>query len=73
MMPPDRVTPIPSDSRVIPDPGYSLTLGGGRWLHQTGEVTTTEPSRECDITAETLAYWEDAAVRGGNTLNDLIV
>lgn len=72
MMPPEQgPRPVPATSRVVPYPNESLKLGGGRWLSQDGTVTTELPILECDLTAETLEYWEATAVRSGSTLNDL--
>ena len=72
MMPPDRPQPPLPGRRVHPYPNEALALGGGRWLEQTGEVVTTLEGDECELKAVTLAYWEDAAVRGGHILSELI-
>ena len=71
-MPPTGWLPPPTGD-VVPYPGSCLFLGAGRWLLQTGEVSTVQYGRSCSLTAQTLKYWQDAAVRGGNVLEDLIV
>ena len=73
MMPPKVRKPIPPGSRVCAYPNESLKLGGGRWLEQDGEVVTDPYGYSCDLTAETLVFWEEAAVSGGHVLSELIV
>ena len=75
MMPPETgFKPTASPGRVVPYPNQSLRLGADVWLHQTGEVSSTRPISECELTAETLSYWEETALRGqGVPLSDLIV
>jgi len=53
-----------------PYPGSCLTLSGGRWLLETGEVVTELTGRKCDLTSRTRKYWEGAAGRGGHNLSD---
>lgn len=74
MMPPEKgYTPI-TGRRVVPYPNESLKLGPGLWLTQEGNLTSETPISECELTAETLEYWEERAVTGqGKPLSELIV
>jgi hypothetical protein len=75
MMPPEEdeeLTPPTGD--VAPYPHEALDLGAGRWLLNTGEVVTKLKGFDgVDLAANTLSFWEAAAIRGGSTLDDLIV
>ena len=72
MLPPEPgYTPV-FGRRIVPDPNHALKLASGLWLLDTGEVTTVRPPLECDLTNDTLEYWEVTAARGGNVLADLI-
>jgi hypothetical protein len=73
MMPPDpQITPPAGD--VAPYPGSALNIGGGRWLLMTGDIVTNIVGRRCELTSQTVRYWELAALRGqGVPLSELIV
>ena len=73
MLPPQPgYTPV-TGRRIVPENNEALKLGSNLWLMDTGEVSTEMPLLECDLTPETLEYWEAAAVRGGHVLSELIV
>lgn len=74
MMPPVSPLPIPTGD-VAPYPDEALALGGGRWLTIYGKVTThLRGQYECELTSQTLRFWETAALKGeGVPLQDLIV
>ncbi|QBP30486.1 hypothetical protein SEA_CHARM_3 [Mycobacterium phage Charm] len=73
MMPPDEsVEPATGD--VVPYPNDLLILGGNRWLAITGRILPTPFGDEVELTPQTLAFWEAAALRGqGKPLSELIV
>lgn len=74
MVPPEyEVQPPVGD--LVPYPGDVLTLGGGRWLNMRGEIVPNlRHGHECQLTSQTLRYWEAAALRGqGVPLSELIV
>ena len=74
MMPPEHeMTPPAGD--LVAYPGEALALGGGRWLDTSGQIRLgLRGLFECQLTSQTLRYWEAAALRGqGVPLNDLFV
>lgn len=74
MMPSDPLLPPPVGD-VAAYPNDALPLGGGRWLTTSGNIVfDLRHSHPCELKANTLAYWEAAALRGqGVPLEDLIV
>ncbi|AHJ86368.1 hypothetical protein 40AC_4 [Mycobacterium phage 40AC] len=71
MPPPDGQEPAEGD--VVPQPGSVLILGGNRWLSMQGRILPEPLGYEVGLESNTVHYWEDAAVRAGSTLADLIV
>ena len=73
-MPPTTPLPPPTGD-VVPWPGSALILGGGKFLLETGDLVTKRPRghRPCNLTANTLKYWEATADRGqGANLSELM-
>lgn len=72
-MPPLQPRPRPTGD-TAQYPNQVLTLGGNRWLTHLGTVVTERPrgTFECDLTSQTLHFWERAARKGGTELADLI-
>jgi hypothetical protein len=59
---------------IAPYPGEILILGGNRWLSTAGRILPEELGYPVDLQANTLAFWEAAALRGtGKSLSELIV
>jgi hypothetical protein len=51
-----------------------LVLGGNRWLSREGRVLPKPLGTPVELQANTLAFWEAAALRGtGKPLSELIV
>ena len=73
MLPPPEGT-VPGTGPCAPFPGAMLILGGGRWLLMNGRVVTyRELGYPVELNPRTYDYWEDAAIRSGSTLVELIV
>lgn len=71
MPPTDPIDPPVGD--VVPYPNDILILGGDRWLDMTGRIITNPFGNPCELKANTLKFWEAAALRGtGKRLTELI-
>ncbi|PJE18388.1 MAG: hypothetical protein CK429_04190 [Mycobacterium sp.] len=62
----------PPKGDIAPYPGEILTLGGNRWLTNTGRIITTESGVPVGVQDNTRRYWEGRAAKAGYTLADLL-
>lgn len=74
MLPPEHEIPPPAGD-LVAWPNDALPLGSGRWLTTGGNIVLSlRHANECELTSQTLRYWEAVALRGqGVPLSDLIV
>lgn len=64
---------VPPTGDIAPYPNEALDLGNGTWLANDGKILSKLKGEiGCDLTDQTLHYWESAAIRGGRNLGDLI-